>query len=351
MISNVTVQRTVPTQSLTSRRVFLPCFGLLLTLPGLVSAQPRVASTFDTGTEGWTYGMFDGIPGSICAGPLVPGFASNGGNPGGAILADDLNTCLLAWIAPISFLGDLTDVMGGTFSFDLRDVSIDGTCGQGLRVVLSGGSPNLILVHSRSDLSIADGNWHHLDVPMCATSWVNQATGFAATPAEFATALASVDTLLIRGEYICGANNETMFLDNPTLWRLVTQSPESTTFCPGSSTGLIVVASGTGPLTYSWRKGGVNLTDGPTGSGSTLGGANTTQLTLTNAQPSDAGFYDCVVSDAGCAVQASATATMTVGGCVPAVAGWGLVVLALVTLGCGTIIMHGRAAAPSLASR
>ncbi|MBL8874712.1 MAG: hypothetical protein JNM86_02830 [Phycisphaerae bacterium] len=49
---------------------------------------------------------------------------------------------------------------------------------------------------------------------------------------------------------------------------------------------------------YRWRRNLVPLTDGPTGSGSTIVGSETADLSVLSAHASDAGFYDCVVSNA-----------------------------------------------------
>jgi hypothetical protein len=66
-------------------------------------------------------------------------------------------------------------------------------------------------------------------------------------------------------------------------------SPSSTCSSSGTQT-LSVAATGTG-LTYSWRKGGVAITNGGVFSGQ---GTNT--LTLTNPVIADAGSYDVVIS-------------------------------------------------------
>ncbi|MGD9690096.1 MAG: immunoglobulin domain-containing protein [Phycisphaerales bacterium] len=61
---------------------------------------------------------------------------------------------------------------------------------------------------------------------------------------------------------------------------------------------LNVSVTGSGPFTYQWRKAGVNLTDGDTGTGSSIFGSNNSQLFVSNASPADVGMYDCVVSNA-----------------------------------------------------
>ena len=55
---------------------------------------------------------------------------------------------------------------------------------------------------------------------------------------------------------------------------------------------------GTTPFTFSWKHdGGATLTDGLTGNGSTISGATTSQITISNIQPADAGVYSVTVAN------------------------------------------------------
>lgn len=47
---------------------------------------------------------------------------------------------------------------------------------------------------------------------------------------------------------------------------------------------------------YQWRKNGTNLANGLTPSGTTITGATTLSLSLSNISPTDSGNYDCVIS-------------------------------------------------------
>lgn len=80
----------------------------------------------------------------------------------------------------------------------------------------------------------------------------------------------------------------------------IDQQPDSQSVCSGSPAAFAVVASGTAPLTYQWRKNGADVP-----------GANAATLSIPGASPSDAGSYDCVVANA-CSSQTSAAATLTV---------------------------------------
>jgi hypothetical protein len=72
---------------------------------------------------------------------------------------------------------------------------------------------------------------------------------------------------------------------------------------------------------YQWRKDGVNLNNGPTGSGSTLSGATTTnQLVISTTSPSDSGQYDLVVNNSyGATTSAVLVVTVTAAGVPPSI--------------------------------
>lgn len=80
----------------------------------------------------------------------------------------------------------------------------------------------------------------------------------------------------------------------------ISGQPASQTVTVGSSATFSVTASGTAPLTYQWRKGGV-----------AIAGATSSSYTITNAQTGDAGTYTCVVTNSAGSVT-SAGATLTV---------------------------------------
>ena len=92
----------------------------------------------------------------------------------------------------------------------------------------------------------------------------------------------------------------------------VATSPSNQTIIAGQSATFSVTANGTSPLTYLWKKGGVALTDGVTGSGSTISGATTAGLTVSGAQLADAGSYQVVVDNQVNQPATSAAAILTV---------------------------------------
>jgi len=80
---------------------------------------------------------------------------------------------------------------------------------------------------------------------------------------------------------------------NPPVPPSVSAHPQSQTVGAGTNVVFTVAATGTPPLAYQWRKGGVNLADG-----GRISGATTTNLTIRLVQGADAGNYDVVVSNA-----------------------------------------------------
>jgi trimeric autotransporter adhesin len=83
-----------------------------------------------------------------------------------------------------------------------------------------------------------------------------------------------------------------------------TTQPSNLTITEGCAFTFTASASGTAPITYQWRKDGVDIS-GATGSSYTTG----------PAVPADAGVYDCVATNA-CGSTTSDGATLTVSGCV-----------------------------------
>ncbi len=86
----------------------------------------------------------------------------------------------------------------------------------------------------------------------------------------------------------------------------LTEQPASQTVAAGSTLTLNALASGSFPISYQWRLGGTNLTDG-----AGVSGAKTPRLTLAAVQLAQAGNYSLFVSNAAGTAQALATLTVT----------------------------------------
>jgi hypothetical protein len=79
--------------------------------------------------------------------------------------------------------------------------------------------------------------------------------------------------------------------------------PQAT--CPAGSASFSVLAEGTGPFTYQWRRGGVPI------DAVTMPSAATATLSLSNVAPVDVTSYDCVVTDS-CGSTISNAAALTI---------------------------------------
>lgn len=117
--------------------------------------------------------------------------------------------------------------------------------------------------------------------------------------------------------------NETMFDDvsfNAPCYPLlaVTTQPAGVQGAPAGTANLSIAAGGGGttPLTYQWRRGTAALVNGPTGTGSIISGATTNALQIENLSPTDAGNYNCVVTNAcGQVISLSAMVAVIPPGC------------------------------------
>jgi len=80
----------------------------------------------------------------------------------------------------------------------------------------------------------------------------------------------------------------------------ITNQPQSLSVIIGNSADFSVVAGGTAPLSFQWRRSGTNLV-----------GANAASFNIASAQPADAGQYSLVITNAAGSIT-SAVATLTV---------------------------------------
>jgi hypothetical protein len=100
------------------------------------------------------------------------------------------------------------------------------------------------------------------------------------------------------------------FILNPTNCagpNLTSQPTSASPIHLGSAVFSVAATAGGGPFAYQWRHAGLPLTDA-------LGhiyGANTANLTITNADNADAGGYDCVIAN-GCGTATSDPAMLTI---------------------------------------
>lgn len=128
---------------------------------------------------------------------------------------------------------------------------------------------------------------------------------------SFAAALAADDHIYaMGGETALGGTWLVEKLFTPTCPSFAAQ-PNSIDAWNGTVAGFSVTVAGGAPITCQWRRNGNNLSDGPTGTGSTITGATTTVLTINSPGVTDEGTYDCVATNA-CGSTTSDPATLTI---------------------------------------
>ncbi len=142
-------------------------------------------------------------------------------------------------------------------------------------------------------------------LPM-SLQWQHEGTNVpGATSATFSKASAALSDA---GNYVLWATNASGFTNSLTVTVTVDPAvpvsilaqPESRTVFTGGTANFTVIADGTAPFTYQWKKGGVNLT-----------GQTNQTLTLTNVSAADAATYTVGVTNVtGGLVSAGAALTV-----------------------------------------
>lgn len=168
-------------------------------LDNVVLRQPRVGlpfSTFDVDTEDW----------DVIA-DAMPAYWSASGNPGGALRVDDIGDGRTwGYLAPCSFMGDLSSALGGRLEFDIW--TTDNNTPNAPEVWID--SEGMRLEYD-AHLVPAENTWEARSVPLYPTpEW--RLDGNVPTPAQFALVLSAVTSIYIKGEF--GNSYDTGMLDN-----------------------------------------------------------------------------------------------------------------------------------------
>lgn len=98
----------------------------------------------------------------------------------------------------------------------------------------------------------------------------------------------------------CGSVTSSVATLAVTTGPIITGQPSNTFTWPGGPASFSVAATGSGTLSYQWRKGGANID-----------GAIAATYSIEAASPADAGSYDCVLTD-NCGSVTSGLATLSV---------------------------------------
>lgn len=146
-----------------------------------------------------------------------------------------------------------------------------------------------------SNQSVCEGTSTTLTVSASGTAPLSYQWSLNGVPIPGATtssftilSMSAVDA----GAYVATVSNVCGTIDSPAALLtylappVVTLNPTSQTVCPGTDVTLSVNAGGASPLSYQWRRNGVDLA-----------GATATTLILPGVTSADAGSYDVVVSN------------------------------------------------------
>ncbi len=156
--------------------------------------------------------------------------------------------------------------------------------------------------------------WQHRSVE--GVNWVDLVTGDTVSGADTPTLTLVAVSEAGAGSYRCvvtgtcgvvTSNEATLTVKPATI--IVSQPNDRVVVIDGElpvTVTFSVTASGSGTLTYQWRRGGVNIVNG-----GGYSGATTRTLTITDVSANHEGSYRCVVTGE-CGSVTSAAATLTV---------------------------------------
>ncbi len=308
---------------------------MFLNVTAPAAAQPTISSTFDSGTDGWVVvtlcyraggvGSNDPLQLLPCCVGACPTSQSciasvpctqlfcEPSNGGGFLEETDTDgSCGVGhvqyWSAPAQYLGNHAGKFHGSLSFDVQTTA-GGSFDQD-NIILKGAGLSLVWANAIPTPS----SWAHITVNLLESEWrLNTPEGAPATASDLQSVLGSLDALYIRAEY--GLGVETGRLDNVVLQApcetpQVTANPQATTVIPGATAQFAISTSGSG-LIYQWRKNNVSLVNGASGCSSTIEGATTANLLISNVSTTDNAIYDCVVTN-NCGTDTSDPAVLTV---------------------------------------
>ncbi|HZW07642.1 MAG TPA: M12 family metallopeptidase [Phycisphaerales bacterium] len=152
--------------------------------------------------------------------------------------------------------------------------------------------------------SISSENWD-----WSGTAWLQRAGASPSGRYNHAMAHDTVRgvTVLFGGVTAAGRNAETWELGTPCASPTISSHPTNQAGCSNFFTATFsVTAASTGAVTYQWRKGGATIAD----VAGHRSGCTTPTLTITQANTSDAGTYDCIVTSV-CGSTTSNAAVLT----------------------------------------
>ncbi|VAX37632.1 hypothetical protein MNBD_PLANCTO03-2132 [hydrothermal vent metagenome] len=176
---------------------------VLIAVAGLATAAGAdvVSSTFDGGDDGWL--VADGNSPANESGTSQPEYMVSGGNEGGFI------TTVINWsgpaffVAPAAYLGDQSDMVGGSIVVDRRFVRPDSQADTlqvdyEVDLTITDSSNSMTLAVDLSPVPL--DSWESFEVTLgVAGGWFILGTGVAASEAEIAAVLGDLGDVRVRG--------------------------------------------------------------------------------------------------------------------------------------------------------
>jgi hypothetical protein len=161
---------------------------LLASLIALPLAASAASAGFNAGNEGWTTPVGG-----------TQAWVATGGNGGGWLQLEDLDGGTdIHLTAPAAWLGDWSGYLGGTFSFDAKNVNGIAADWPGFgEITITGAAGSVVLDIAAAGQPTADGLWQHYSVSLTS------AAGWSGS-ASLASVLANVTGLTINGELHAG---------------------------------------------------------------------------------------------------------------------------------------------------
>lgn len=271
------------------------------------AAHAQLSSSFDSSAEGWVVADLEPNDWRVLR-IYEPWWTPTAGNPGGAILYLDPSSNTYVFSAPPAYLGDKLAYLGGTLEWDLRNTLVD-TSGPFRSAFLVRGFTVLTY-----DTPAPATTWTAFSVPITHTGW-RVAGGPPVSPAQFEHVLSGLTGLYILADWSDSAD-DVAYLDNvrflPGGGVFITQQPAALQAVSGSTAEFSVVANGPQPLSYTWRRNGLPLSDGPAPGGGTITGAGSPTLRIQPVRAADAAASFDVVVASGPDQAASAAVALVV---------------------------------------
>lgn len=171
----------------------------------VLSAEPLAPSTrsgFSGGVDGWTIATLTDQSALTVDSTDAVVFQVGGGVPSSNVLGTDFGAGSWYFSAPEAYLGDQSDMFGGTFSYELKQVLGSGALSSNAELIFQGAG---ISISHQAVNPFTDFTAYQFDLDG-AGGWKVVGSGIAASDAVIQQVLSDIQALYILGEYVNGAD-------------------------------------------------------------------------------------------------------------------------------------------------